>query len=577
MGVVFALMGLAIITRLVQIQVGPPRESIQEVEKGDGKEILPLTPARGNIYDRRGRLLAGNQQVFEVAIELNQVSNPETIALAASVILGLDYNEVFQLASQNPEDVPTTHITLDYFATYEEVENLRELESELEETLSDNPQDAQTSADGRPHTLWGLVITPRLGRSYPEKTLASNIIGFVNQEGSSHFGIEEKLDGLLSGVEKRVIISVDPRQALELPDTSDGASLILTLDREIQNSVEEVLDAHISESGSYAGAIIVMDPKTGAILGMASFPRMDLNDYSSLNDIFHQGQAFNMGVDGYEPGSVFKIITMAAALDSGTVTPDTEFIDTGSIIVGGRTIYNWDRGAWGPQTMTTCMQHSLNVCLAWIATQLGPTTFYEYIDAFKFGEPTGISLAREYAGHVRHPNDINWYEIDLGTNSFGQGIEVTPIQMLRAISAVANEGKMVTPYILQAVINRGHHYDISPEIAGTPISKETAQTLTEMLTISLEKEASSALVEGYRIAGKTGTAQIYSSAYTNATFVGWGPVDEPQFMVYIWLNQPTTTPWASLVAAPVFHDVVERLVVLMNIPPDQIRHGMAMP
>lgn len=353
--------------------------------------------------------------------------------------------------------------------------------------------------------------------------------------------------------------------------------MILTIDREIQARVEEILDAHIVESGASSGTITVMEPGSGEILAMATYPRLDMRGDWELKPSFRDGQVFNMAITGYEPGSVFKVVTMAGALDSGTVTQGTRFVDQGVIWVGGRPIYNWDRGAWGPQTMTTCLQHSLNVCLAWVATQMGPTLFYEYVRDFGFGQLTGIELDTEYRGSMRVPGDEGWHEIDLGTNSFGQGIAVTPVQMLQAVSAVANQGKMVRPHVLKAVINQGHQYEIDPEVTGSPISAETAQTLTEMLTVSLEKEASSALVPGYKVAGKTGTAEIYSSSLTNASFVGWAPVDDPQFMVYIWLHKPTTSPWASIIAAPVFRDVVENLVVLMDIPPDNVRHGMAAP
>lgn len=573
LGIAFGVFTFILIGRLVYIQIGPQTEDLEAIEKADSKQLLDLDPVRGDILDRQGRMLAGNKQVYEVAVELNYVRNPESIALAANVILGQDYDEIYQIASQNPEELEVTYITLDNYVTEEEVAELKALSEKLEK----EPEHAGVSSDGLRHSLSGIEIEPRLGRSYPDQAVASNVIGFVNQIGVSHFGIEEGLDGLLSGVKKRIVISVDPHHALELPDTPNGASLVLTIDREIQVAVEEVLDNALMETGAYAGTIVVMSPRTGEILAMASSPRLSLDEFWRVKEVFPDGQPYNLALDGYEPGSVFKVITMAAALDSGTVVPETEFVDTGSIVVGGRTIYNWDRGAWGPQTMTTCMQHSLNVCLAWIATQIGPTTFYEYIQKFGFGQTTGISLAGEYGGHLRLPSDPNWYEIDLGTNSFGQGIEVTPIQMLQAISAVANDGKMVTPHILKAVVNRDRQYDISPEIAGTPISAETAHTLTKMLSVSLEDEASTALLPGYRLAGKTGTAEIYNRARTNASFVGWGPVDDPQFMIYIWLREPTTSPWASLVAAPVFHDTAKRLVVLMDIPPDQVRLGMTSP
>jgi cell division protein FtsI/penicillin-binding protein 2 len=177
------------------------------------------------------------------------------------------------------------------------------------------------------------------------------------------------------------------------------------------------------------------------------------------------------------------------------------------------------------------------------------------------------------------PGDDDWYDADLGTNAFGQGVAATPLQMAAAISAVANDGKMMAPHIVRAIVDKGHQFNIEPRVVSVPIRKETANTLTEMLAQSLEEEASDALIEGYRMAGKTGTAEIptpfgYSSSATNASFVGWGPVDDPKFLVYIWLEKPSTSPWGSVVAAPVFRQAVEKLVVLMDIPPDRIRRAL---
>jgi cell division protein FtsI/penicillin-binding protein 2 len=230
--------------------------------------------------------------------------------------------------------------------------------------------------------------------------------------------------------------------------------------------------------------------------------------------------------------------------------------------------------------MLGCMQHSLNVCLAWVSDQMGASIFYSYLQGFGFGRPTGIELDTEVSGHLKLPGDFDWYEADLGTNAFGQGISVTPVQMLMALSAVANNGKMVVPRIVYSVVDRDRQYNTSVQFAGEPISKQTANTLTEMLAASLEEEASTALVPGYRIAGKTGTAEIpspqgYISSVTNASFAGWGPVDDPQFIVYIWIEKPTSSPWGSVVAAPIFSDVVKRLVVLLDIPPDPVRLSMS--
>jgi cell division protein FtsI/penicillin-binding protein 2 len=219
--------------------------------------------------------------------------------------------------------------------------------------------------------------------------------------------------------------------------------------------------------------------------------------------------------------------------------------------------------------------------LAWVATQVGPQNFYNYMQRFGIGRPTGIDLAGEAAGRLKIPGDTDWYPVDLGTNSFGQGVAVTPIQMMMAASAIANDGRMVTPHVLYGMVKNGQQYNTPPQYAGTPISTKTAQTLNAMLAISLENEASQALVPGYRLAGKTGTAQIptqfgnYSPDKTNASFIGWGPADDPQFMIYVWLEQPSASIWGSETAAPVFAQVVQKTVVLLNIPPDSIRQQMA--
>ncbi len=569
----FVLAGIAIIARLVQIQVGAPGEKLQEFEQIDGKEWVRLVPARGDILDRWGRLFAGNQLVYEAALELYAVENPETIALVSNLELGLNYNEVLKLAQQNPYELdPYTHITLDYFVSPEDAERVLA----LKEGLYSNPEQAGTSSDGEVHSLIGLVLTPRLERSYPQGSVGSNFVGFMTKEGESIHGIEEQLHWLLSGVEKEEVVSADPHLALELPEAIHGADVILTIDREIQIALEDVLDEHMEISGAFSGLVIVMDPKNGEILGMASSPRMDLGGDWKIEEIFSGNRSYNMAVDGYEPGSIFKIITMAAALDSGVVTPDTPFTDTGALPVDGWTIRNWDGGAWGPQTMTTCMEHSLNVCLAWVATaKLGENRFYDYVRRFQFDQPTGIELAREASGVVRFNNQSDWHLIDLATNSYGQGIIVTPLQMLRAVSAVANNGQMVTPHILKAVVSRDYQYTIPTEDAGSPISAETAQTLSKMLAQIVESESYTEMFPGYSVAGKTGTATIYDSNLTNASFIGWGPVDDPQFMVYVWLHKPTTSQWASLMAAPVFRDVVGRIVVLMDIPPDQVRLSLS--
>ena len=578
MAMMFGIMATAIVFKLIHVQVFPQKQDLEKQEYYHSGEMRMIVPARGQIYDRWGHLLAGNEVVFEIGIDLPSMANPDTVALVASSMLGWDYEEILSILDFGEEEAPYQYLMLSDFVPADKVDDIQQYMDRIHESSTPG-----VSSNGKTHSLVGLIFRPHLARTYPEKALASNILGFVTREERGYFGVEQHYNDLLAGVSKSIWVSKDPNMAADIPDIPEGASLILTIDREIQASVEEILDNAIQESGSEGGTIMVMDPNTGEILAMASNPRMDLNEYWRVGEFFRNDQSFNLGVHSYEPGSVFKVVTMAAALDSGTVEPDTVFVDTGSINVGGITIRNWNWGAWGPQDMTGCLRHSLNVCMTWLAIEMGAGTFYEYLNDFGFGHFTGVELSGEVSGRLKMPGDGDWFEADLGTNSFGQGISATPVQMLMAISAVANnEGNMMVPHVVHSVVNQGRQFEIAPQVAGTPISAETARTLTSMLAVSLEEEASGALVEGYRVAGKTGTAEIatdsgYTSNLTNASFVGWGPEDDPQFLVYVWLQKPTTSPWGSVVAAPVFSEIVTRLVVLMDIPPDGVRQAMVMP
>jgi len=569
LGTFFTLIGILIVGQLVRFQTNSQQATVFR-EKGVFYEggYRTFFPARGQIYDRWGHLLAGNTTVYEIGVELQNVKNPHSIALTLNVVLGLDYNNTLEAIERASEG--TVYVVVDDYVPEEKVEQLKKLGEEME-----NENEGGRNKD-KP-SLRGLVYTPHLERTYPEKDLGANILGFVSRNGKGYYGIEAKFNDLLAGQPVTLWMPNDPNRAEEAPEVPDGASIVLTIDREVQASMEEVVDQAMAETGAESATIVVMDPKTGDVLAMATSPRMDLNEYWKYDQIYTNSTPFNRAVSqAYEPGSVYKVLTMAAGLDSGAVSVDTTFVDTGVFEIGGAFIYNWNSGAWGPQTMQGCMQHSLNVCLAWIASQTGAKDFYNYMRAFGIGSPTGIDLASEASGRLKVPGDADWYDADLGTNSFGQGVSATPLQMAVAVSAIANDGRLMAPRIVQSIINNGHQFDTEPRVAGVPIKAETARVLSEMLARSLEDEASDALVEGYRVAGKTGTAEIptpygYTSNVTNASFVGWGPVDDPRFLVYIWLEKPETSIWGSVVAAPVFRQVVERLVVLMDIPPDHIR------
>jgi cell division protein FtsI/penicillin-binding protein 2 len=573
-GMLFGFIALMIVAQILRIQLSPQAHIFREQGDIYAGEWRTVQPPRGLIYDRWGNLLAGNQTVYEIGVELKDVRNPETIAFTLMGVLQADYDRIYAAASRqysmDPER-PAVYAVLANNVTEEQKQRIESMAREMSTQVG--------SKDQVPPSLRGLVFRPTMKRSYPEKEVASNILGFVNDEGVG-FGVEAKFNDLLAGTVQKIWVPLDPNRVEEVPEVPPGASLVLTIDREIQASMEKLLDEAIDETGSAAGVIVVADPKTGEILAMASTPRLDLNNYGDYAQIFTGSTPFNKAVSqAYETGSVFKVLTMAAGLDSGAVTPDTVFIDTGVFEMGGIYIYNWNSGAWGPQDMTGCMRHSLNVCLSWIASELTPSRFYSYMQAFGYGRLTGIEIAGEDPGRLKVPGDQDWYDADLATNSFGQGLSSTPVQMVMAISAIANDGKMMAPHIVRSLVNNGRQYNTSPQVVGMPVSAETARTLTYMLADSLETESSAALVDGYRVAGKTGTAEIptpygYTSNMTNASFVGWGPVDDPRFLVYVWLEKPTTSPWGSVVASPLFRQAVERLVILMNIPPDHVREQL---
>ncbi len=566
LGIVLSIAPVLILFMILRVQIDPVEaRQMKEFNEAVSKINRQVTPVRGLIYDRYGNLLAGNESLYEVGINLESKeflkSKPETIALTLSGILDLDYADVFTLASYKFVKFESVYVTVARFVSKSKVDELK----------------SYIDLKGDEAGLDCVEFTPMLTRVYPEKTLGSNILGYVNLSGDG-YGVEKHYNNLLAGTTKQESFPLDPKRVDERPETPDGASLVLTIDRSVQRSMEELIDQAVSETGSVSGTIVVLDPKTGEVIAMAVTPRMDLNKMEDFKTLFPEGSFFNRAVSQfYEPGSVYKVLTMSAAYDAGVVNDETVYMDTGVIEFAGWPVYNWDRAGHGPQTMQGCMQLSLNVCLAWVSTQLGTDDFYRYMRAFGIGQLTGIDMAEESAGLLKVPGDRDWYDFDLAANSFGQGVAATPIQMASAISAVANDGKRMAPHIVRSIIIDGFQHDIEIRVESMPIKAEIARKMTEMLARSLETESSDALVEGYRVAGKTGTAEIaipgqgYSTNLTNASFVGWGPVDDPRFLVYVWLEKPTTSPWGSVVAAPVFREAVERLVLLLDIPPDAVR------
>ena len=566
---VMAFIAVAVVVQMLRIQNSEEAAIFRERASNYAYELRTFYPDRGEIYDRNGHLLAGNKTVYEIGVDLSAVKDANAIANALNMELGTDYMTAINAIAYPSEDI--SYVVLADFVDAESALHLQELKQTLQ----------QQAPEGVSGGLTGLDFKAHPQRSYPEGALASNILGFVTREGRGYFGVEEKYDTLLAGNSVKVLLPTDPNKAFEIPRVPDGTNLILTISRDLQSAAEQILDEAIFNYGAQGGVIVVMDPRNGELLAMSATPRMDLNRFWEYGAIYSNASEFNPAISmPYEPGSVLKILTMAAALNSGSVTPDTTYLDTGSILVGGVMIQNWDQEPWGLQDMTGCLQHSLNVCMATLSTQMGAGTFYSYMDNFGLGHLTGVDLAGEAAGRLKIPGDADWYPVDLGTNAFGQGVAVTPIQILMAASSIANHGRTVVPHALSAMVRDGRQYNVPAQFAGSPISDQTAATLTAMLAHSLESESSLALVPGYRVAGKTGTAQIpvngyYDPSQTNASFIGWGPVDDPQFMIYVWLERPSASIWGSETAAPVFAEMAEQTTILLDIPPDNIRQQLA--
>lgn len=571
--VVLLLLGLGIvglIVQLVRVQFGPYAPVFQSMALNNVGFLVRLQPQRGKIYDRDGQLLATNASEFFVEIETIQLTEQsrKDIASVVGELLHLDVEDLEKQLQfndlENPRRLRLTYETEPGLVLPIKIDALSAeiLDKFLDDLLGPD--------------LSGLALENTQRRVYPALALTGHILGIVSQDGVGYFGVEGYYDDWLSGnpvvVERQFI----PLDATMQPDPTAGVNLALTIDLDIQQMADLALARAIQNSGAESGQVIIMNPQNGEILAMTAWPRFDPYAYEGwLVSDEGENPVVTPAVAGqFEPGSTFKVLVMAAALNEGIVTPFDEFIDTGEIEVGGHIIRNWDGEAWGPQNMITCMQYSLNVCLAYVgAYGLKAPLFYAAMQEFGIGSLTGIDMAGEVSGKMRIPRDPDWSESDLGTNSFGQGISVTPVQLMAAFTAVVNGGEMVQPHIVLQVAGQKGNYWPETTILGNPITKETAEDLTMMLTLSLEQQAGVSLVPGYRLAGKTSTAQIptergYDPRFTIASFIGWGPVEDPQFLVYISLERPTVSPWGSQVATPVFKEIVQKLVIHLELPPN---------
>ncbi len=429
--------------------------------------------------------------------------------------------------------------------------------------------------------LAGIVLQPVIARSYPEGETAAQVLGYYGANGKGNYGLEQYYDSLLSGIAPLSTVlhgipSSDVHPSTDTTSSSqNGADLYLSLDSFVQNAAETEIAKAVKVHSADSGSIIVMDPHTGRILGMASTPTYDPNQYARWGN--DESRFLNPAVSwDYEPGSTFKIMTMAAGIDSGVITPNTAFEDTGVWRVGTTTLHNWNNLGNGWETMTQVLQHSANVGASFVSSRLGVTRFYAYLKRFGIGQPTGVDLSGEESGMLPLPGDKTWTIVNQFTNSFGQGLSTTPLQMMRAVAAVANGGVMMQPQLVTRIDYRGKVVDVPPVSQGRVISAQSAHTVTDMLVHSaIAGEAQYALIKGYNIAAKTGTANIaddggYINGVAGATIastIAWAPAFHPRFLALVILNRPHDQPWGSTTAAPVIHDLFQDLFMYYHIPP----------
>ena len=549
---VLFVVSLLLLGRLMsfQFQLDPTvRSYLESVANSGYSRTLQLAAARGNIYDRDFQALAVNTLEYKIGISPNLVSDPRGTATQLALLLNLNELE-----------------------TYEQVR------SNVPWVLLSPRVSAEVGQQIAALDILGVTVEPLARRSYPQGTLAAQVVGFVGGDLTGYYGVEGFYQDQLAGRAREEQISNIPFEVPEDRREDRGADVVLTIDRDVQFLAESELQRAIAETGSTEGTILVMNPRNGEILAMASYPSFDPNAYFDIED---PSTLTNPAISQqYEPGSVMKVLTIASALDLGVVAPNDTYLDEGFIEEGGIRIENWDRQAHGVVDMTQILVQSLNVGAATVSLHTGPLLFYGKLSEFGIGRPTGIDLQGEAVGTMFVPGDEDYSDSQLLTNSFGQGIAVTPLQMLNAISAIANNGLMMQPHVfLEAVDETGTRVS-QPSTLGRAISEQTAQTVTDMMVAvvrdGLEGRAS---VPGYTIAGKTGTAQIpspvgYEPNTSIVTFVGFLPADDPQISVLIKLDRPEGY-WGTRVAAPVFQRLAERLVILMEIPPDDIRHALA--
>jgi cell division protein FtsI/penicillin-binding protein 2 len=548
----FVFIFISIIARLFYWQVVRASELFDLGQDQYGR-VIKLDPKRGQIMTSDGFAIAANKHSYLVFANPKEVKNVNSESELLANLLDTDTASISSVLS------------LDKF------------------WVALKPQvDRKTKERIESLKIPGVGFQEQYVRYYPEASTAAKLLGFVgkdeNGENKGYNGLEGYYDRQLRG---KTGLAVQIHDALGQPilakmndnvGKTDGRDLILHVDRTIQFLLDKELKDGVERYEAVSGMAVVMDPKTGGILAMSSFPNFDPRNYQDYSNDLYRNPLLS---DLYEPGSTFKPIVMSSAMDAGLIKPDTRCtICAGPVTIGEYDVRTWDKKYYANSTMTEVIQHSDNTGMVFVGRKLGLDRMLSYFKKFGIGETTGVDLQGEAEAPIRARDD--WYQIDQATATFGQGISVTPIELITAFSAIANGGKRMEPHVVAAIQTpEGEKIEIPPKILSTPISEKTARIMTEMMVNAVDKgEAKRAKPKGYRIAGKTGTAQIaveghYDANTTIASFIGFAPADDPKFLMLVVYNSPKTSSFGSETAAPTFFRVAKNILSYYGIPPSE--------
>ncbi len=516
-------------------------------------EIAETQAPRGTIYTDDGYPMVINKTTYDLNLYLPNLdaTKEELAGKLGEILAESDQEEVTEATSS--AILSTLSSDKNWFILSR---NLPEEKKEKIEALNFN----------------GVDFSENSVRDYPEASMAGHLLGFVGSDDTGdpqgYFGLEGYYHQQLSGRPGLSIEENNPFGQVILTGSrieekmEPGMNLNLHLQRPVQYILETELKAGIEKHQAESGMGVIIDPQTGAVLAMASFPNYHPGEFSKF-----PGETYSNPIvaEGFEPGSIFKPLIMAAAIEEGLVEPSTVCTKCDSArTIGEHTIRTFDDQYHPDSTMTEVMQNSDNVGMVFVSDRLGRQKTIDYLKKFGFGEKTGIDLQEEAKLTIRDEKD--WYPIDVATASFGQGVLVTPIQFVRAFASLANGGKLVKPKVVNKIWSRTKDiYQFKPEVISKPISPETAEKMKEMLVNAVENgHVKWTKLDNLVVAGKTGTAQIpiagnYAEDKTIGSFIGFAPADEPRFVMLISLKEPKTSPWGSNTAAPVWFSIAEKL------------------